>query len=313
MIASAPPAPRGAPVGREYDARPALTPAGGTPHVNHYEQIAKAADAVAARLGRAQVGVVLGSGLSEALDALEHPQFLEYADIPHMPRTGTAGHPGSLLRGDCGDVAVLALCGRIHVYEGRPLHEVCFGVRLLSLLGVHTLLVTSAVGSTDPALPPGHFCLLDDHINLSGVNVLAGEHDARLGPRFPDLTQAYDPEVLRVLEATAQRAGVPVGRGVLAMTHGPTYETPAEVRLARSAGARVVSMSMVPEVVVARQRGLRTGGLASVTNYAAGMEAAHLSHEDVLRQSAANAMNLQALLVGAIPQLGRRSAAASRA
>ena len=278
----------------------------------HYEHLVKAADVVAARLGRAQVGVVLGSGLSEALDAIEHPQFLQYGDIPHMPVTGTAGHPGSLLHGDCGDTAVLALCGRIHLYEGRPLLDVCFGVRLLSLLGVHTLLVTSAVGSTDPSLPPGHFCLIEDHINLSGVSVLTGEHDPHFGPRYPDVTQVYDREVLRVLEATAARAGVPLGRGILAQTHGPTYETPAEVRMARQMGARVVSMSMIPEVVVARQRGLRVGGLASVTNFASGMEAAHLSHEDVLSQSAANAGNLGALLIGAIPQLGRHSASPAR-
>ncbi len=279
----------------------------------HYEQIAKAADAVAARLGRAQVGVVLGSGLSEALESIDRPQFLQFADIPHMPVPRIAGHPGSLMHGWCGDVAVLALCGRIHLYEGRPIADVCFGVRLLSLLGVHTLLITSAVGSTDRALAPGHILLVEDHLNLSGVNVLAGDEEPRLGPRFPDLTGSYDPEVLRVLEETAARAGLLTGRGVLAQFHGPSYETPAEVRMAHKLGARVVSMSMVPEVMVARQRGLRVGGIASVTNYAAGLETAPLAHEDVLSMSAANASNLQAMLLGAIPQLGRRTAAASRA
>lgn len=279
----------------------------------HYEQLAKAADTVAARLGRASIGVVLGSGLSEALDSIERPQFLEYGEIPHMPVTRTAGHPGSLLHGYCGDVAVLALCGRIHVYEGRPIADVVFGVRMLSLVGVHTLLVTSAVGSTDLTLAPGHICLIEDHLNLSGVNVLAGEEEPRLGPRFPDLTGAYDAEVLRVLEATAARAGVTVGRGTLAQFQGPSYETPAEVRLAQKLGARVVSMSMVPEVVVARQRGLRAAGIATVTNFAAGLEPRPLSHEDVLRMSAASTSLLQTLLMGAIPQLGRRTAASSHA
>ena len=278
----------------------------------HYEQLAKAADAVAARLGRAQVGVVHGSGLSEALDSVDRPQFMEFEDIPNMPVTRTAGHPGSLLHGYIGDVAVLALCGRIHVYEGRPLSDVNFGVRLLSMLGVHTLLVTSAVGSADASLPPGHLCLIEDHVNLSGVNVLAGDEEERLGPRFPDLTGAYDAEVLRVLTATAQRAGIAVGRGVLAQFHGPSYETPAEVHLARQMGARVVGMSMVPEVLVARQRGLRTGGIATVTNFAAGLQPGPLSHEDVLRMSAASASSVQSLLGGAIPQLGRRTAAAAR-
>lgn len=256
---------------------------------------------------------MLGSGLSEALESIDRPQFLEFADIPHMPVTRTAGHPGSLMHGWCGEVAVLALCGRIHLYEGRPIADVVFGVRMLSMLGVHTLLVTSAVGSADRALAPGHIVLIEDHLNLSGVNVLAGDEEPRLGPRFPDLTHAYDPEVLRVLEETAARAGVPTGRGVVAQFHGPSYETPAEVRMAQKLGARVVSMSMVPEVMVARQRGLRVGGIASVTNFAAGLETAPLAHEDVLSMSAANASNLQAVLLGAIPQLGHRTAAASRA
>lgn len=134
-------------------------------------------------------------------------------------------------------------------------------VRLLSMLGVHTLIVTSAVGSTDPEVPPGHIVLIEDHINLSGQNVLTGEWDRRMGPRFPDLSRAYDAHLIGVLEDTASLAGVPVCRGVLAQFLGPSYETPAEVRLARSLGARVVSMSMVMDVLVARQRGMRVAGV----------------------------------------------------
>jgi purine-nucleoside phosphorylase len=271
---------------------------------SQYEMLTRAADTVAEKLGRAPIGVVLGSGLSEALDSLERPQYLQYGDIPGMPITRTAGHPGSLLFGKAGGVPVLALCGRIHIYEGRSLAEVAMPVRLLSLLGVHTLLVTSAVGSTDAALKPGDIMLVEDHINLSGVNILAGDEEPRLGPRFPDMTQAYDPEALRILEETARLAGVSCSRGVLAHFQGPSYETPAEVRMARAVGARVVSMSMVPEVLVARQRGMRVGGLANVTNMAAGLEGRPLRHEDVLRSSAANVVNLQALLAGALPRLG---------
>jgi purine-nucleoside phosphorylase len=271
---------------------------------SQYETLTRAADAVAEKLGRAPVGVVLGTGLSEALDSLERPQYLQYADIPGMPVTRTAGHLGALLHGRAGGVPVLALCGRVHIYEGRSLADIAMPVRLLSLLGVHTLLVTSAVGSTDPALKPGHIMLVEDHINFSGVNVLSGDEEPRLGPRFPDMTQAYDPEVLRILDETARLAGVTCSRGVLAHFHGPSYETPAEVRMAASAGARVVSMSMVPEVLVARQRGMRVGGLANVTNMAAGLEGRPLRHEDVLRSSAANVANVQALLAGALPRLG---------
>ncbi len=272
--------------------------------VSQYEMLTRAADVVAEKLGRAPIGVVLGSGLSEALDSLERPQYLQYADIPGMPVTRTAGHPGALLYGRASGVPVLALCGRIHIYEGRSLAEVAMPVRLLSLLGVHTLLVTSAVGSTVAELKPGDIMLVEDHINFSGVNVLAGDEDPRLGPRFPDMTAAYDPEALRILEETAVLAKVNCSRGVLAHFHGPSYETPAEVRMARACGARVVSMSMVPEVLVARQRGMRVGGLANVTNMAAGLEDRPLRHEEVLRSSAANVATLQALLAGALPRLG---------
>ncbi len=282
-------------------------PAGDTALVSQFDTLSRAADVAAARLGRAPVGIVLGSGLAESLDALEHPQFLPYAEIPGLPPTKTAGHPGALLHGRCNDVPVLALCGRVHVYEGRPGADVCAGVRLLSILGVHTLLVTSAVGSADPELRPGQLMLVEDHLNLSGVNVLAGDEDPRLGPRFPDMTGAYDPEVLAVLEETAARAGIPTQRGVLAMFAGPSYETPAEVRLARAAGARVVSMSMVPEVLAARQRGMRVGGLASVTNMAAGLADGPLSHEEVLRSSATNAALVQGLLCNVVPALATRT------
>lgn len=270
---------------------------------SQYDTLAKAADAVAARLGRAPVGVVCGSGLSEALDSLEQPKFMQYEQIPGMPLTQTAGHPGSLLFGRSGDTAVLALCGRIHVYEDRPNDEVAFGVRLLSMLGVHTLLITSAVGSLDPELKPGDIMLVEDHVNLSGTNVLAGEEDSRMGPRFPDLNHAYDPEVLSVLEGVAVQANIAASRGVLAHFRGPSYETPAEVRMVQRIGARAVSMSMVPEVLVARQRGMRVGGLGSVTNPAAGLVDTKLSHSGVLKSSANNIHNLQALLAGAIPKL----------
>jgi len=271
---------------------------------SHFESLLRAADTVAARLGRAQVGVVLGSGLSEALDGLARPNVLDYAEIPGMPLPATPGHSGALLRGEVGDVTLLALCGRTHLDGDRPHRDVAFGVRLLSLLGVHTLLVTSAVGSADPARGPGHVVLVEDHLNLTGSNVLAGEDDARLGVRFPDMTAAYDRHVLDVLQDAGRRAGVPVSRGVLACFRGPSYETPAEVAMARRLGADVIGMSMVPEVLAARQRGLRVGGLASVTNLAAGLATATLSHEEVLRGSAANVDNVQALLAGAIPRLG---------
>lgn len=269
----------------------------------HWDDLLKAADAVAEKLGRAPLGVVLGSGLSEALDTVEHPHFMDYSEIPGMPRTSIAGHRGSLLRGMFGKTPVLAMCGRIHTYEGRPMTDVAFPVRLLSLLGVKAVVVTSAVGSTDPELRPGHLMLVEDHLNLAGTNVLAGEYDPRFGPQFPDVTRAYDAELGDLVEQVGEQVGASVGRGVLAHFRGPSYETAAEVRMARTLGARVVSMSMVPEVLVARQRGMRVVGIATVTNLAAGVGGDVLAHDDVLRHSARNAQTLQTLLAGAIPRI----------
>lgn len=268
-----------------------------------WDVLNKAADAVVARLGRAPIGVVLGSGLSETLDNIERPRFMDYAEIPGMPTTAIAGHRGALLYGQFAGEPVLALCGRIHTYEGRPMNEVAMPIRLLSLLGVHTLVITSSVGSADPELRPGHVMIVEDHLNFAGSNVLVGPHDPRFGPRFPDMTDAYAPALIEIFEETAADAAVPVSRGILAHFRGPNYETPAEVRMAAQLGARVVSMSMVPEVLVARQRGIRCLGLACVTNMGAGLGSGHLDHDHVLSTSATNAAWIQTLLSGAIPRI----------
>lgn len=277
---------------------------------SQYDILSKSADQVGERLGRAAVGVVLGSGLSEVLESLDQAQFLEYGEITGMPEPTTIGHRGALLYGlTSGGVPVLALCGRIHLYEGRPFDDLTAGIRLLSLLGVHTLVVTSAVGSLLESSPPGHMVLIEDHINLSGSNVLSGPHDPRFGPRFADVTKAYDNDLLEVMEATAQQLNVPLERAILVQTSGPSYETPAEVRLARSVGAGVVSMSMVPDVLTARQRGMRVVGLGCVTNMAAGLSPTPLGHEEVLLHSAEISANLQLLLSGALSRLAQAPAA----
>ncbi|GJM21417.1 MAG: purine nucleoside phosphorylase [Planctomycetota bacterium] len=275
--------------------------------VAHFEQLTRGADHAAQRLGRAGVGVVLGSGLSEALDNLDHPQFMPYGEIAGMPQPSVEGHRGALVRGTCNGVPVFGLCGRVHLYEGRPHEEAIAGVRLLSLLGVHTLIITSAVGSTDENMGPGSLMLVSDHINLSGQNVLRGPHEPRFGPRFPDLSDGYDAGVMASLDETAGLLKIQLERGVLAQFLGPTYESPAEVRMARELGARVVSMSMVPEMVAARQRGMRVGGIACVTNLAAGVQAGPIKHEDVLIHSASIAANVGALICGAAPRLASRS------
>jgi len=272
-----------------------------------WDVVARAADVVERRLGRAPVGVVLGTGLSECLDNLEHPQYVEYAEIPGLPVPTIFGHRGALVRGLHAGVPVLALCGRIHMYEGRPGHEVALGVRMLSLLGVHTLLVTSAVSSLGPELRLGQIMLVEDHLNLSGTNVVAGAHDERFGPHFPDLSDAYDAHLLEVLQEVGQLAGLTLGRGILAHWLGPSYETAAEARLARTAGARVTSMSMVPEVIAARQRGMRVAGLACITNANAILARTGRVRDEILASSAEVAASMQTLLSGAIPRLGNLS------
>jgi len=288
-------------IAKSYDAR-SVPPESRL--ASQYDLLSKAADQVADRLGRAPVGVVLGSGLSEVLESLEQVRFLDYREIPGMPEPTTIGHRGALLFGIANnDIPILALCGRTHIYEQRPLEELTAGIRLLSLLGVHTLVVTSAVGSLRDSSPPGHMVLIEDHINLSGTNVLAGPHDPRFGPRFPDMAEAYDKGLLSVMELTAQQVDLPLQRTILVQTAGPSYETPAEVRLARSLGAGVVSMSMVPDVVTARQRGMRVVGLGCVTNMASGLSSGPLLHDEVLLHSAEISANLHTLLSGALSRL----------
>ena len=269
-----------------------------------WDAVARAADKVAERLGRASVGVVLGSGLSECLESLDRPRFMEFSSIPGMPAPTTSGHRGAVMHAHQDGTPVLALCGRIHLYEGRSHDEVALGVRMLSALGVHTLVVTSAVTSLDEDLAAGQMMLVEDHVNQSGTSVLMGEHEPRFGPRFPDMVGAYDEQLLDVVQEVGVLAGVELGRGVLAHVHGPAYETPAEAKLARLVGARVASMSMVPEVEAARQRGMRVVGLACVTNVHAGRRREGRENE-VLASNARLTDSLQTLLSGVIPRLGK--------
>jgi purine-nucleoside phosphorylase len=231
-------------------------------------------------------GVVLGSGLSGFADRLERAVTIPYDEIPGFPAARVPGHPGKLVVGelagaDGARVVVAAMSGRVHAYEGWPAADVAFGARVLCGLGVRALLVTNAAGGVNPAYAPGDLVRIVDHVNLSGVNPLAGENDERLGPRFPDLSEAYDARLGRLLDEAAAEAGVPLGVGVYACMLGPSYETPAEIRMLRAIGADLVGMSTVPEVVAARHMGVPVAGLSVVTNLAAGLTRRTLSHEEV--------------------------------
>jgi purine-nucleoside phosphorylase len=230
---------------------------------------------------RPAVGVVLGSGLGAFADALEEARVLPFGEIPHFPASTVDGHRGALVVGLCRGVPVAVLKGRVHFYEGYRLDEVVFPVRVLGRLGVRTLVLTNAAGAINPAFAPGDLMVIEDHVNLLG-NPLLGRNEDELGPRFPDMSEAYDRRLRDALEAAGRAAGARVHRGVYVAMTGPSYETPAEIRMARVLGADAVGMSTVPEVIAARHMGTRVAGLSCLTNMAAGVCDRALDHAEVL-------------------------------
>jgi purine-nucleoside phosphorylase len=256
-----------------------------------------------------QVGLVLGSGLSGLAEALEGTTTIPYGEIPGFPTSQVEGHPGRLvvgtLPGPHGPVAVAAMQGRIHAYEGRSAEEVAFGARVLCSLPVKALVLTNAAGSVSPELAPGDLVRITDHLNLSGVNPLVGTNEEALGPRFPDLTEAYDAKLGALLDEAAAEAGVALGRGVYACVLGPSYETPAEIRMLRALGADLVGMSTVPEVIAARHMGTPVAALSLVTNLAAGLGGARLSHADVQEAGRRASGRLEGLLRAFLPRAAR--------
>jgi len=247
-----------------------------------------------------RAGIVLGSGLGGFAALLGEPVVIPYGEIPEFPVARVPGHAGRLvlgeLQGASGPITVAALQGRVHGYEGWSAQEVAFGARVLCSLGARLLIVTNAAGGVNPDLGPGDLVRIEDHLNLSGQNPLAGANDDRLGTRFPDMTHAYHPELGARLEATAARLGIPLKRGVYACVSGPSYETPAEIRMLRTLGADLVGMSTVPEVIAARHMGVPVVGVSLVTNRAAGLAAAPLSHKEVAAVAAREGERLSTLL-----------------
>jgi purine-nucleoside phosphorylase len=228
---------------------------------------------------RPKVGLVLGSGLGALADELTTPTRLAYASIPHHPTSSVQGHAGNLCLGELEGVSVACMQGRVHAYEGHPLSRVVFGVRLLAQLGCEVVLLSNAAGGIADRLQAGSLMSIDDHINLMGDTPLRGPNLS--GPRFPDMSRAYDAELSRACELSARDAGVALTRGVYAAMLGPSYETPAEIRMLKVLGADAVGMSTVPEVIALRQLGVRVGGVSCITNLAAGRATEPLSHAEV--------------------------------
>jgi purine-nucleoside phosphorylase len=276
------------------------------PAASLFERVQGAARAVADHLGGdgADVAVVLGSGLAAVADRVVGGRAAPYASLPGFPETTVAGHPGRIVVGTIGTRKVLLLCGRVHGYEGYPPAEVGFSVRVAAALGVRTLIVTNAAGGVDPSLAPGDIVAISDQINLTGHSPLTGPNDERLGPRFPDMTDAYAPALRAVAQAAARDVfGKPLREAIYAGMAGPAYETPAEVRLLHTLGAGLVGMSTVLEVIAARHAGLAVLGLSLVSNHAAGVTKEPLRHEDVTRAAAAGADGMGRLVVRTIEGL----------
>jgi purine-nucleoside phosphorylase len=262
------------------------------------ERVEEAAAALRGRISRApRVGVVLGSGLGRFADTLESAARIPFSDVPHMPRTTVAGHTGSLCFGAIGDTSVACLQGRVHLYEGRAVDDVVLGSRLLAALGCQVVLLTNAAGGIAEGLRPGSLMLIVDHLNLTGKNPL-------VGARFVDMTRAYDPEVASAARAAASDAGEALAEGVYAGLLGPSYETPAEIRMLRVLGASAVGMSTVLETVALRAEGVRVGAMSCITNLAAGLSAAALDHDDVQATARAAERAFLAVLTGWVERAG---------
>jgi purine-nucleoside phosphorylase len=271
-----------------------------------HDRVQSAAEAIAERLdaGGAEVAVILGSGLAAAGASLENARSVPYSSLPGFPETSVAGHPGRLLAGRWGGREALLFCGRVHGYEGYSAQEVGFAVRVAATLGVETLIVTNVSGGIEPSFEVGEVVAISDHLNLTGNSPLTGPNDERLGPRFVDMTDVYTPS-LRAIAAEVSRSltGKPLREAVYAGMPGPSYETPAEVRMLRILGAGLVGMSTIYEVITARHAGLAVLGLSLVANPAAGVKKDRLSHEEVTRAAAAGASHMGKLLAGVVGRL----------
>jgi purine-nucleoside phosphorylase len=251
-----------------------------------------------------RVGLVLGSGLGAFADSLSALVKIPYAEIPHFSASTVVGHSGNLCFGQVGHVNVVCMQGRVHAYEGHDQAAVVHGVRTMAQLGAQTILITNAAGGLDPTWSPGDLMLVTDHLNLTGTSPLIGANAYTLGPRFPDMGKAYDPEVNAALRGVARALGHELREGVYAGLLGPTYETPAEVRMLRGFGAHAVGMSTVGEVIALRHMGVRVGALSCITNLAAGILDQPLNHAEVEATAKAKRQVLLDLLTGWIKAIG---------
>lgn len=251
---------------------------------------------------RPQTAVILGSGLGSVADAVEDPLTIDYAAIEGFPRTTVAGHSGKMIVGRLGQSEVLCLQGRFHLYEGHRPQVIAEVVNALKAVGVNRLIVTNAAGSLNPEFTPGSLMLIKDHINFSGQNPLVGANNENVGPRFPDMSNAYDRDMRRQAKELAAELGINLPEGVYLMVLGPNFETAAEIRAFRTLGADAVGMSTVPEVIAAVHAGIKVLAVSAVTNFGTGLQETPLSHEETIAGAARASSALTALITNYIKE-----------
>ncbi len=253
--------------------------------------------------GAPDVAIVLGSGLGAFTAAVKEATTFDYAELPNWPASKVIGHAGKLVIGTLAGKRVAALSGRVHFYEGHDLRTVTFATRVMATLGVRTLILTNAAGGVNLSFTPGTLMVMDDHINLMGSNPLVGPNDDRFGPRFPDMSEVYAKRLRQVADEASQAQRVALAHGVYVGLHGPSYETPAEIRYLRTIGADAVGMSTVPEAIVARHMNVDVLGISCITNMAAGVLPKPLVHDEVMEVARQVRATFASLLEGIIERL----------
>jgi purine-nucleoside phosphorylase len=273
--------------------------------ISFYDRATEAARFIKAQMSHRQprVAVVLGSGLGGVADAVENAIAVPYGNIPYFPVSTVEGHAGCLIIGSLGGVDVLLMKGRFHYYEGYSMQEVTLPVRVFSLLGIHSLILTNAAGGAAKHLSPGTLMIINDHINLMGDNPLYGINEDRFGPRFPDMTNIYTPAYRAIAKEAAQELDLHLAEGVYLGLRGPSYETPAEVRMLANLGGDALGMSTVPEAIVARHSGMKILAFSCITNFAAGMSGEEIHHGEVMDVGNRAGNQLAELILRIIPRL----------
>src|SRR3954467_14093802 len=250
--------------------------------MDYYDRVEEAASLIRAKAGTPDVAIVLGSGLGDFASTLQDATAWSYGDLPHWPASNVIGHEGRLVIGTLAGRPVAALSGRAHFYEGHDLRTVTFATRVMGRLGVKVLILTNAAGGINVNLKPGTLMVMDDHINLLGSNPLVGPNEDQFGVRFPDMSEVYSKRLRAIADDVARAQRLAIGHGIYVAVHGPSYETPAEIRFLRAIGADAVGMSTVPEAIAARHMGVEVLGISCITNAAAGVLPQPLNHDEVM-------------------------------